>query len=126
MRQRVGTLSGGEERRVALAVALLGEPDVLLLDESTVGLDPDQRDNLYSIIRTVAEGRVVLLATHLYEDVLAVADHIVVLENGQAMGSMAMAETAGPSAVPSLDPLKESIARLRRTADTHDGSPAER
>ncbi|MGE0027143.1 MAG: ATP-binding cassette domain-containing protein [Thermoleophilia bacterium] len=77
---RVRTLSGGQRRRLALAQAFIGDPALLILDEPTTGLDPEQRAGL----RGVLSGRpgAVLLATHQTEDVAALCERVVVLDGG--------------------------------------------
>ena len=77
------SLSGGMLRRVGIASALIGDPDVLVLDEPTAGLDTAQRENLYSILREVSNQRIVIISTHIVEDVAKLADHEIFLENGQ-------------------------------------------
>lgn len=81
-RSRIGALSGGMVRRLGVAQALLGETDLLVLDEPTVGLDPVQRDELRSLVRLLGERAVVLLSTHHSDDVAAVADRVLVLNDG--------------------------------------------
>jgi ABC-2 type transport system ATP-binding protein len=80
--KKIGRLSGGMRRRVALAQALLGDPHVLVLDEPTVGLDPEQRLRFRQLLSRQAERRCVLLSTHMTEDVEAVCDRVVVLDHG--------------------------------------------
>jgi ABC-2 type transport system ATP-binding protein len=78
-----GTLSGGEKQRVMLALALCGNPDLLFLDEPTVGLDVDSRHMLWQCIRNArAEGRAVLLTTHYLEEAEMLADRVVVINHG--------------------------------------------
>jgi ABC-2 type transport system ATP-binding protein len=80
--RKIRKLSGGMRRRLALAVALLGEPDLLVLDEPTVGLDPEQRLRFRALVSGHAEGRTVLLSTHQTEDVAALCPRVVVLAEG--------------------------------------------
>ncbi|MFI2752366.1 ATP-binding cassette domain-containing protein [Cellulomonas sp. P22] len=81
-RVRIGKLSGGMRQRLALACAMLGDPQVPLLDEPTVGMDPSQRVRFRSTISGVAERRTVLLSTHQTEDVAALCDRVLVLQSG--------------------------------------------
>jgi ABC-2 type transport system ATP-binding protein len=80
--KRVRALSGGMRRRVALAAALLGDPQLLVLDEPTAGLDPEQRLRFRELVSKAGEGRAVLLSTHQTEDVAALCHHVVVLHEG--------------------------------------------
>ncbi|MEU0832783.1 ABC transporter ATP-binding protein [Streptomyces sp. NPDC005969] len=80
--RRMKTLSGGMRQRVALAAALTGAPELLVLDEPTVGLDPEQRLRFRELIAEVGEGRTVLLSTHQTEDVSALCHRVVVLDHG--------------------------------------------
>lgn len=83
-RRRCDRLSGGEERRVQLAFALAGSPDLLVLDEPTTGFDPEARRTLWQLVRHRAEaGTAVLLATHHLDEAEALADRIVVVVGGR-------------------------------------------
>jgi ABC-2 type transport system ATP-binding protein len=85
-RRKYGHLSGGQQRRTLLALALCGDPDLLLLDEPTAGLDVEARRALWREIRQlVAAGRSVLLTTHYLEEADALADRVVVLVEGQVV-----------------------------------------
>src|SRR3954451_18041077 len=95
--QRIKALSGGMRRRVALAQALLGEPGLLILDEPTAGLDPEQRLRFRELISGLAQDRSVLISTHQTEDVSALCHHVVVLDRGRAVfagAPRALAEVA--------------------------------
>ncbi|MER6956515.1 MULTISPECIES: ABC transporter ATP-binding protein [unclassified Streptomyces] len=80
---RIKRLSGGMRQRVALAAALVGDPGFLVLDEPTVGLDPEQRMRFRELIAQAGEGRTVLLSTHQTEDVAMLCHRVVVLAHGR-------------------------------------------
>jgi ABC-2 type transport system ATP-binding protein len=82
--KKLHTLSGGQRRRVALAQALLGDPALLILDEPTTGLDPEQRASLRSVLSGIGHRATVLLATHQTEDVAALCDRVIVIADGRA------------------------------------------
>jgi ABC-2 type transport system ATP-binding protein len=83
--KRIRTLSGGQRRRVGLAQALLGAPDLLLLDEPTTGVDPAQRVSLRQVLSTAGERSTIVLSTHQTEDVAALCDRVVVLDRGRIL-----------------------------------------
>lgn len=80
---RVRQLSGGMRQRLALAQALLGSPELLILDEPTVGLDPEQRMRFRSLVSRLGQSRTVLLSTHQTEDVAALCERVVVMNRGR-------------------------------------------
>ena len=80
---KVRKLSGGMRQRLALAQALLGSPELLILDEPTVGLDPEQRMRFRSLISRLGESRTVLLSTHQTEDVAALCSRVAVMQRGR-------------------------------------------
>ncbi len=82
MHKRIRQLSGGMRRRVAIAQALLGSPELLVLDEPTAGLDPEQRLRFRELLSTAAGGATVVLSTHQTEDVAALCQRVVVIHGG--------------------------------------------
>lgn len=80
---KIRKLSGGMRQRLALAQALIGSPPLLVLDEPTAGLDPEQRFRFRELISELAESRTVLLSTHQTEDVSAVCDRVLVMNEGR-------------------------------------------
>jgi len=82
-RRKIRTLSGGMRRRVGIAQAIVADPQLLLLDEPTTGLDPEQRMRFRQLIAGLGSQRTVVLSTHLVEDVAAVCTRVVVLWQGR-------------------------------------------
>ena len=82
-RAKIRTLSGGQRQRVGIAQALLGDPPFLIFDEPTVGLDPEERIHFRNLFSRTAQERLVLLSTHIIEDVQSVCDQLVVIHQGQ-------------------------------------------
>lgn len=80
--QRIEILSKGFKRRVGLAQALLHDPSVLILDEPTDGLDPNQKREMRKLIANMAQNKVIILSTHILEEVEAVCDRVIVVANG--------------------------------------------
>ncbi|OUQ82007.1 ATP-binding cassette domain-containing protein [Flavonifractor sp. An10] len=82
-RAKIRTLSGGQRQRVGIAQALLGEPELLIFDEPTVGLDPEERIHFRNLFSRLAQRRLVLLSTHIIEDVQSVCSRLLVLHRGK-------------------------------------------
>src|SRR5437867_439922 len=83
--RKIRALSGGMRRRVALAQSLLGDPDLLVLDEPTAGLDPEQRLRFREIVSERSADRTVVLSTHQTEDVAALCPRVVVMDDGRVL-----------------------------------------
>ena len=84
-RAKIRTLSGGQRQRVGIAQALLGDPAFLIFDEPTVGLDPEERIHFRNLFSQAARDRLVLLSTHIIEDVQSVCDRLVFIHHGQIL-----------------------------------------
>ncbi len=81
--KHIRELSKGYRQRVGLAQAMIGEPDLLLLDEPTTGLDPNQLVEIRSLIRDLGKERTVILSTHIMQEVREMCDRVVILDHGQ-------------------------------------------
>jgi len=99
---RVASLSGGERRRLDLALAVLGDPEVLFLDEPTTGLDPESRQATWRLVRSLqAAGTTVLLTTHYLDEAEALADRVAIMSGGRIVreGTVADVVAAEPATI---------------------------
>jgi ABC-2 type transport system ATP-binding protein len=83
--QKIETLSKGYKRRVSLAQALLHDPEVLILDEPTDGLDPNQKHDVRQLIREISKNKCILISTHILEEVEEVCDRCIIIGQGQKL-----------------------------------------
>ena len=108
-RRLVGRLSGGQRARVSLATALLGDPEVLILDEPTVGLDPLLRHELWETFHALAaEGRTVVISSHVMDEASR-CDQLLLLREGQLVASLTPAELRARTG---LDDLEAAFLQL--------------
>ena len=83
----IRNLSKGYRQRVGLAQALIGDPEILILDEPTAGLDPEQQKEMFDYIRSLKENHTIILSSHILSDVSAVADYVWILSSGKLAAS---------------------------------------
>ncbi|MEA2339221.1 MAG: type transport system ATP-binding protein, partial [Thermoanaerobaculia bacterium] len=97
------TLSGGQAQRLALALALVNDPEVVFLDEPTAGLDPQGRRSLWEVVRAMrGEGRTVVLTTHYMDEAEALCDRLAILDKGKILRSGTPAELIASLGIPSV------------------------
>ena len=101
--QRIETLSKGFRRRVGLAQAVLHDPPVLLLDEPTDGLDPNQKHEVRELIRGMSSDKIVVISTHILEEVEAVCSRAIIIANGRIVADDSPSALAARSESRRLD-----------------------
>jgi ABC-2 type transport system ATP-binding protein len=121
--QPVETLSKGFKRRVGLAAALLHDPPVLVLDEPTDGLDPNQKHEVRNLIRSMAAEKAIVISTHILEEVGAVCTRAVIIARGRVVADATPAELAAKG--PSMDAVFRSLTLPEATAEPAAATAAE-
>ena len=111
----IGKLSRGYRQRVGLAQALLHDPDVLIMDEPTAGLDPNQIRDFRKNIRTLAVSKTILISTHILQEVDAVADRLLLVHDGSLLFD------GTPDDLKESGSLEEPFYRLTHTVEGGDG-----
>jgi ABC-2 type transport system ATP-binding protein len=130
---RVSSLSGGQQRRLDLAIGIAGDPELLFLDEPTTGFDPSARRRSWELIRHLGSlGRTILLTTHYMEEAQRLADRVVVIAEGQVVADSAPATLSerrpavisyrlqGEAVSFETDEPQDELLRLLIWADDHD------
>ena len=84
-RQRLGTYSGGMKQRFGIAQALLGDPKIIIVDEPTAGLDPEERVRFHNLLSEIGEQVIVILSTHIVDDVTDLCQQMAIIHGGQVV-----------------------------------------
>lgn len=109
--QQIGTLSKGYKRRAALAAAIAHDPPLLVLDEPTDGLDPNQKHEVRALIREMAADKAIIVSTHILEEVPAVCSRVIVIDKGRILADESPDEFSGRSRSGRLDEAFRSLTR---------------
>ena len=88
----MGQLSKGYKQRVGLAQAMIGDPELLILDEPTTGLDPNQLEDIRALIREMGKDRTVILSTHILQEVKQMCSRVIIIDHGQIKVDKSMSE----------------------------------
>ena len=112
-RDRVGTFSGGMKRRLNLAAGLLHDPDILLLDEPTVGVDPQSRNAIFDNLEELKRrGKALLYTTHYMEEAERLADRVVIIDRGRLIANESVARLRGRGSGTAAASLEEVFLSL--------------
>lgn len=112
-KRMLGGFSGGMKQRIGIAQALLNDPLILIVDEPTVGLDPEERITFRNLLSELGENRIIVLSTHIVTDIESIAPNIVVLKNGNLL-----ADTTPESLLSAVDgKVWEMVASSGKLAD---------
>ena len=112
----VETLSKGFKRRVGLAQAIMHDPEILILDEPTDGLDPNQKHEVRNLIRNMAKNKVIILSTHILEEVEVVCNRAIIISNGKLLVDSTPEKLIKQSSLSNLDDVFRSITQQHQTA----------
>lgn len=126
--KKIGQLSKGYRQRVGLANALLHNPDVLILDEPTTGLDPNQLVDIRRLIKSVGQEKTVFLSTHIMQEVEAMCDRVIIINKGQIVADKYLKDLrAGESQVVQVefdyrveDTFLLKLPKVKSVVNTHD------
>jgi ABC-2 type transport system ATP-binding protein len=124
LHRRIDTLSKGFKRRVGLAQALVHDPDVLILDEPTDGLDPNQKHTVRQLIHAIGASKAIIVSTHLLEEVDAICDRTIVIDHGRIVGGGTPDELRRLAPDHNVVTLRVERRDGQRAADLLRGIPA--
>jgi ABC-2 type transport system ATP-binding protein len=103
--KKIGMLSKGYRQRVGLSQALIHDPEILILDEPTTGLDPNQIVEIRSLIKEIGKSKTIIFSTHILPEVEAIADRVIIIDRGQIVADGPIADVGGGS-------QKENVLRI--------------
>ena len=125
--KKIGQLSKGYRQRVGLANALLHDPDVLILDEPTTGLDPNQLVDIRSLIKTIGQTKTVFLSTHIMQEVEAMCDRVIIINKGEIVADKKLQELRNDKEQTVIvefdyrveDAFLKNLSKVKNVVNTH-------
>lgn len=123
LHRRIETLSKGFRRRVGVAQAILHDPDVLILDEPTDGLDPNQKHQVRELIRSMGDTKAIIISTHILEEVDAVCDRAIIIDHGKIVSDGTPAQLHARSADHNAVSITVASGDAARTAEIMTALP---
>ena len=126
--KKIGQLSKGYRQRVGLANALLHDPEVLILDEPTTGLDPNQLVDIRNLIKSVGKTKTVFLSTHIMQEVEAMCDRVIIINNGKIVADKKLKDLRNEKEQVVIvefdyrveDSLLLKLQNVKKVVNTHD------
>ena len=126
--KKIGQLSKGYRQRVGLANALLHNPDVLILDEPTTGLDPNQLVDIRNLIKDIGKEKTVFLSTHIMQEVEAMCDRVIIIDKGEIVANKTMKELRNENEQVVVvefdfrveDAFLNKLPKVKQVVNTHD------
>ncbi|MDR1699983.1 MAG: ATP-binding cassette domain-containing protein, partial [Lachnoclostridium sp.] len=92
IKEKISRLSGGMQRRLGIAQAIMGDSRILFFDEPTAGLDPEERARFKSLISSISENKTILISTHIVEDIEVTCDRVIILKEGNILKNSTVSE----------------------------------
>jgi ABC-2 type transport system ATP-binding protein len=121
--QRIESLSKGFKRRVGIAQALIHDPDVLILDEPTDGLDPNQKHEMRSLIRSIAANKAIVVSTHILEEVEAICSRAIIIAKGRMLADATPADLMSHAPGQGSFAVSVDTSEPQRIVDLLSGQP---
>lgn len=126
--KKIGQLSKGYRQRVGLATALLHNPDVLILDEPTTGLDPNQLIDIRNLIKTIGKTKTVFLSTHIMQEVEAMCNRVIIINKGEIVADKKLSELRNDKEQTVIvefdyrveDAFLKQLPKVSKVTNTHD------
>ena len=116
--QKIETLSKGYQRRVGFTQSILSDPEILLLDEPTDGLDPNQKEHIQTLIKQMGKTKTILISTHLLDEAETIADRIIIIDHGEIKADGSLAAILRQNQTSSLADTFKKLTKKSKNCNT--------